>query len=174
MSDGPQEAAGSQEAAMATRLRAAMGRFATGVTVVTTVHEGVDHAMTANAVTSVSLDPPLVLVCVGVGSRFHDAVLGSGVWAVSVLGADQRSSATWLATPGRPLQGQLAPVPHHRGPHTGVAVLDGSLSALECRTVGTYPGGDHTIVVGEVLGVELPDQAGEALTYYRGGYGRLG
>ncbi len=153
--------------------RAALGRFATGVTVVSAVADGVDYAMTANAVTSVSLDPPLVLVCVYQDARFHDAVLASGEWGVSILAADARPSAVWLATHGRPLAGQLDPVPHHRGPVTGVALVDGSLATLECRTVATHPAGDHTVVIGEVVGVDLPDHAADPLTYFRGQYGRL-
>lgn len=153
--------------------RAAMGRFVTGVTVVSTVVDGADHAMTANAVTSVSLDPPLVLHCVQLDSRFHDAVVAAGVWGLSLLSADSRGAAHWLATAGRPLDGQLDPVPHHRGEVTGVALLDGSLATLECRTVASYPGGDHLIVVGEVVSIEVPQTVGDALVYYRGGYQRL-
>jgi len=153
--------------------RAALGRFATGVTVVSTVSDGIDYAMTANAVTSVSLDPPMVLVCVYQDARFHDAVLASGEWGVSILAADARPSAVWLATHGRPLAGQLDPVPHHRGPVTGVALVDGSLATLECRTVATHPAGDHTVVIGEVVAIDLPDHATDALTYYRGQYGRI-
>lgn len=153
--------------------RAALGRFATGVTVVSAVADGVDYAMTANAVTSVSLDPPMVLVCVYQDARFHDAVLASGEWGVSILAAEARPSAVWLATHGRPLAGQLDPVPHHRGPVTGVALVDGSLATLECRTVATHPAGDHTVVIGEVVGVDLPDHAADPLTYFRGQYGRL-
>lgn len=153
--------------------RAALGRFATGVTVVSAVADGVDYAMTANAVTSVSLDPPMVLVCVYQDARFHDAVLASGEWGVSILAADARPSAVWLATHGRPLAGQLDPVPHHRGPVTGVALVDGSLATLECRTVATHPAGDHTVVIGEVVGVDLPDHAADPLTYFRGQYGRI-
>jgi flavin reductase (DIM6/NTAB) family NADH-FMN oxidoreductase RutF len=153
--------------------RAAMGRFVTGVTVVSTRIDGADHAMTANAVTSVSLDPPLVLHCVQLDSRFHDAVVAAGVWGLSLLAADARAAAQWLATAGRPLDGQLDPVPHRRGPATGVALIEGSLATVECRTVATYPGGDHLIVVGEVLSIDVPPTVGDALVYYRGGYQRL-
>ncbi len=154
--------------------RRAVGRFATGVTVVSTVVDGHHHAMTANAFTSVSLDPLLVLVCVENDSRFHDAVLERGEWGVSVLDDTARGTADWLATPGRPLIGQLDRVPHHRGPITGVALMDQSLSTLECRTEGVYPGGDHVIVVGEVLGAALaPDERGPLL-YHRSGYRTLG
>ena len=89
----------------------AVGRFATGVTVVTAVDGGLDHAMTASAFTSVSLDPMLVLVCVENEARFHDAIIAAGAWAVSILDASARPVAEWLATRGRPLHGQLDRIP---------------------------------------------------------------
>jgi flavin reductase (DIM6/NTAB) family NADH-FMN oxidoreductase RutF len=153
--------------------RRAVGRFATGVTVVSTVTGGHDHAMTANAFTSVSLDPLLVLVCVEQDARFHDAVLDAGHWGVSVLDESARGTAEWLATPGRPLVGQLDPVPHHRGPVTGVALVDAALATLECRTTDIHPGGDHVIVVGEVLGVELAPDGRGPLVYHRSSYRTL-
>ncbi|NHA68729.1 flavin reductase [Phycicoccus sp. CMS6Z-2] len=150
-----------------------MGRLAQGVTVVTTTSGGHDHAMTANSVTSVSLDPLLVLVCVETESRFHDAVLDAGVWGVSMLSLRQRPTSEWFATRGRPLHGQLDRAPFTRGEHTGVALLDDALAHLEVRTTSTHPGGDHVIVVGEVLGLTIPDTIGPALVYYRGRYGSI-
>lgn len=153
--------------------RRAIGRFASGVTVVSTFAGGHDHAMTANSLTSVSLDPVLVLVCVELDSRWWEAVEEAGVWGISVLPADARGAAEWLSSPGRPLIGQLDRVPHHRGEHTGVALLDGALATLECRTDTAHPAGDHAIVVGRVLGVHTPDRAQPALVHYRGRYGEL-
>jgi flavin reductase (DIM6/NTAB) family NADH-FMN oxidoreductase RutF len=150
--------------------RHAVGRFATGVCVVSTVVDGVDHAMTASAFTSVSLDPPLVLVCVELDSRFHDAVVEAGVWAVSVLDGTARGVADWLATRGRPLVGQLDPVPHRRGELTGAALPFQAVAWLECRTHARYPGGDHSILVGEVMGVELGSATAATLSYHRGQY----
>jgi flavin reductase (DIM6/NTAB) family NADH-FMN oxidoreductase RutF len=153
--------------------RRAVGRFATGVCVVTAVDGGADHAMTANAFTSVSLDPLLVLVCVETEARFHDAVLASGQWAVSILDGGARPVADWLATRGRPLHGQLDRIPFRRGPKTGAALLEQASAWLECRTQAVHPGGDHSIVVGEVLTVDVgPDEHG-ALLYHRSGYSRL-
>jgi flavin reductase (DIM6/NTAB) family NADH-FMN oxidoreductase RutF len=154
------------------RFRLAMGRFASGVTVLTTLTQGHDHAMTANAVTSVSMDPMLVLACVEVDARFHDAVTESGLWGISVLSADQRPTAEWLATQGRPLHGQLDRVPHHRG-STGVALLDGALATIECQTTAIHPAGDHSIVVGEVVSLGVAEHPGAALMYYRSRYGSL-
>lgn len=155
------------------RFRRAVGRFATGVCVVSTFAGGRDHAMTANAFTSVSLDPLLVLVCVEEDARFHDAVVEAGTWGVSVLDERARGAAEWLATPGRPLVGQLDPVPHHRGAVTGVALVDASLATLECRTTDVHQAGDHVIVVGHVIGVELAPDGHGPLIYHRSSYRAL-
>ena len=150
--------------------RRAMGRFATGVTVVTTRTRDLDHAMTASAITSVSLEPLLLLVCVEREARFHDAVVEAGIWGISVLSSHDRPGADWLATRGRPLHGQLDRIAHHPGQRTGVALLDGALSTLECRTTAVHLAGDHSIVVGEVVSVTIAAHPGDALLYYRGGY----
>ena len=155
------------------RFRQAMGRLAAGVTVVTTTSDGHDHAMTADTLTSVSLDPLLVLVCVETEARWHDTVLAAGVFGVSVLAAEQRPLSEWFATRGRPLHGQLDRAPHHRGQRTGVALLDGSLMHLECRTTDVHPAGDHVIVVAEVVSIQLPDTVGPALVHFRGRYGSI-
>jgi flavin reductase len=155
------------------RFREGLSHFASGVTVVTTLQGGVDHAMTANAFTSVSLDPPLVLVCVEKSARFHQAVALSRYWGASVLAGPQVDIARWLATRGRPLEGQLEQIPHHRGEHTGAALLEAALCRVECRTWEMYDGGDHTIVVGEVVGVDVGDPTEDALMYFRSEFGRL-
>ena len=149
--------------------RRAVGRFATGVTVVTAVDGGLDHAMTANAFTSVSLDPLLVLVCVENEARFYDAITTAGAWAVSILDASARPAADWLATRGRPLHGQLDRIPFRRGV-TGAAILEQSTAWLECRTQAVHPGGDHTIVVGEVIALGLGEESNGALLYHRSRY----
>lgn len=153
--------------------REVAGRFATGIVVVSASLDGVDHAMTVNSFTSVSLDPVLVLFCSEKIARFHNAVLAAGSWAVSVLGADAEDTSRWLSTRGRPLQGQLADHPHHPGPRTGAPVLDNAIAAMECRTYDVYDGGDHSIIVGEVVGVgsHRPDVG--PLVYYQRKYHRL-
>lgn len=153
--------------------RLVMGRFATGVTILSAVAGGHDHAMTASALTSVSLDPLLVLTCVELDARFHDAIIESGVWGISILTAEQRPFADWLATRGRPLHGQLDRIPHRAGPRTGVALLEGSLATIECQTTAVHVAGDHSIVVGEVLSLDVDDDPGEALLTYRSRYGSL-
>ncbi|MBD5830232.1 reductase [Janibacter melonis] len=149
-------------------LRQAMSRLATGVCVVTTTVDGHDHAMTANAFTSVSLEPPLVLLCVRLDSGFQDAVSTARRWGVSVLAEEHRRVASWLSTPGRPLQGQLTRVPHHRG-ESGVVLLDGALATMECETVEEHVAGDHVIVVAEVIRADHAD-SGSPLVYYRSTY----
>jgi flavin reductase (DIM6/NTAB) family NADH-FMN oxidoreductase RutF len=153
--------------------RLAAGRFATGILVVSTSLEGVPHSMTVSAFASVSLEPPLVLFCAEKIARFHDAVLAAGTWAASVLDEDSEKLSRWLATRGRPLAGQLDGVAYHRGPLTGAPILDGALSALECQTTAVHDGGDHSIVVGEVIGVTAPRPDGRPLLHYSGQYRRL-
>ena len=152
--------------------RRAVGHFASGVTVVTTKVGGTDHAMTASAFTSVSLEPLLVLVCADKEARFRDAVLESGTWAVSILPVADRRAADWFAMKGRPLIGQLDRFPHRRD-LTGAALLDSAVAWLECRTHAVYDGGDHDIIVGEVLSAVEGDRDGVPLVYHRGRYGRL-
>lgn len=153
--------------------RLAAGRFPTGIAVVSTALDGVPHIMTVSAFTSVSLDPLLVLFCAEKVARFHDAVLAAGSWAVSVLDEDSEKVSRWLSTRGRPLEGQLDEIPYHPGPLTGAPILDSALSALECRTTAVHDGGDHSIVVGEVIGVTGPRSPGRPLLYYAGQYRRL-
>ena len=130
--------------------RRATGQFPGGIVVVTTSG---GHAMTVSAFASVSLEPPLVLFCAEKIARFHDAVLEAGAWAVSILAEDGEKTARWLATRGRPLEGQLDELAHHLGPATGAPLLDGALATLECQTYAVYDGGDHSIVVGLVTAV---------------------
>jgi flavin reductase (DIM6/NTAB) family NADH-FMN oxidoreductase RutF len=154
--------------------RTALGRFATGITIMSTLQSGVAHAMTASAFTSVSLDPPLVLVCVDKGVRMHDAVLECGYWAVSVLADSDRELAERFARSGRNLLSQFDGVATAAGPKTGCPLIEGALSWLECRTWATYDGGDHTIVVGEVISLSTNEAADPgALIYYAGQYREL-
>ena len=152
--------------------RRAAGRLPTGIVVVCTSLQGAGHAMTVSAFTSVSLDPLLVLFCAEKIARFHDAVLEAGAWSVSILDEDSEKTARWLATRGRPLDGQLDQIAHHPGPATGSPILDAALAALECRTTAVHDGGDHSIVVGEVVGVTEARDGGP-LIYFSGGYRRL-
>lgn len=146
--------------------RRVLARYATGVTVVTCVHDGLDHAMTANSFTSVSLDPPMVLVCVEDDSRFHEAITSVPTWSVSVLAEGQQGRARWFATRGRPLIGQFDSTPTRRSTATGALVLAEALATVDCRTVAVHRAGDHDIVVAEVLGLDLARPDVEPLVYW--------
>jgi flavin reductase (DIM6/NTAB) family NADH-FMN oxidoreductase RutF len=153
--------------------RRVAGRFTTGISVVATSHGGVDHAMTVSAFTSVSLHPVLVLICVEKITRFHEAVLASGSWTVSVLSDDAADVSRWFAEKGRPTGRQMADYAHHPGPSTGMPVLDQAMAVLECRTRAVYDGGDHDILLGDVVGVWADPAARRPLLYFEGGYRQL-
>ncbi|MGH3343112.1 MAG: flavin reductase family protein [Carbonactinosporaceae bacterium] len=169
----PEAGSGAAPEVTQEAFRQAAGRFATGIAIVTARSDGIDHAMTANAFTSVSLDPLLALVCVERDARFHDAVVGAGAWAVSVLPASAHEASVWFATRGRPLENQLENYPHVRGDRTGAAILEDALAFVECQTIAVHPGGDHSIVVGEVRSVGTPNPEAGPLVYFRGSYRSL-
>lgn len=152
--------------------RGALSRFASGVTVVTTIVDGVDHAMTASAFTSVSLDPPLILICVDHRNRFHRAVSVASAWGISILAEEGRKESAWFAHSGRPLESQFDGIAHHRG-STGVPLLDNSLAWLECQTTESLMTGDHTILVGRVVDARVNDGSDDPLLYYRSHYGTI-
>jgi flavin reductase len=141
------------------QLRTAFAAFATGVTVVTVGGE-TPHGMTANAFTSVSLDPPLVLVCVDLAARMHDVLARAEGFAVSVLAAHQEPVARHFASGDRPAGlAQFASVSWSPGPHTGAPLIAGALAWFECRRRGSYGGGDHSIFVGRLVSVVRHDHA---------------
>jgi len=150
-------------------LRDVLGRFATGITVVTSSGQ-LWHGLTANSFSSVSLDPPLVLFSVIRGSQMHDTVLANGVFAVSILGAGQEHVARHFANSSRP-DGveQFDSVDWVPGPRTGAPLLVGALAWLECELDKVYDGGDHAIFLGRVLGLGR-STAREALLYFAGAY----
>lgn len=145
------DGAGPTGVAATDAFRAAMGRLPAGVVVVAVRWRGMDHAMTASAVTSVSLDPPMLLVCVHEDARLREALDDVGTWTVSVLADDQGPVADWLASPGRPAIGQLDRVPHVRAPWSGAAWVSGAAAWFECRTAQIVRAGDHDVVVADVL-----------------------
>lgn len=133
-------------------LRAVLARFATGVTVITVGGKN-PHAMTANAFSSVSLDPPSVLCSVGHGAVMHGALTSAGHFAVNILSAEQEQLARHFADEKRTLgPAQFDGVPWTAGAETDAPLLSGSLAWLECELSATHAFGDHTIFVGTVLG----------------------
>lgn len=149
-------------------LREVMAQFATGVTVLT-AHGEKGHGMTANAFTSVSLDPPMVLCCVAHTARMHDAILGAGGFGVSVLSAEQEDVARYFTNRSRPVgMAQFEQVDWFPGRHTGAPLLAGSLAWLECDIAEVYAGGDHSIFLGTV--VSASRGGGDALLFHGGAF----
>lgn len=148
--------------------RAAIGRLPAGVAVVALRWRDVDYAMTASAVASVSLHPPLLLFCVHEDARFREALDAVDGWALSVLSDTAAGTADWLASPGRPAVGQLTRVPHRAGAVTGAPLVDDAAAWFECRTSAIHRAGDHDIVVGEVLTVAQGPAAAGGLVHLRG------
>ena len=151
--------------------RHAMGRFATGVTLITTHLDDELHGMTANAVTSLSLDPMMVLVCVDKTADTHDILSKAGVFAVNILNRSQAHLSNRFAKKEFDGAHGLDEVPHGFAV-TGSPIIEGAIAYLDCRTAMEHHGGDHTIFIGEVLEVkELSEDA--PLVFYRGKYGEF-
>jgi flavin reductase (DIM6/NTAB) family NADH-FMN oxidoreductase RutF len=149
--------------------RSVLGRFASGITVVTTRDaEGHDVGMTVSAFSSVSLNPPLIQISVDHESSLFAALSQSPLFGVSILAAEQEALSRRFATAEstRRFDG----IGYKRG-ETGVVLLDDALAHLECRVVAQHATGDHTIFVGQVEGAESSN--GRPLLYYRGGYAQL-
>nr|WP_221185271.1 flavin reductase family protein [Flexivirga oryzae] len=147
-----------------------MGCLATGVCVITTLADGNDVAMTANSVTSVSLEPPLILVCIAKTARFREAIIESGRWGVSILDASSHELSTELARAGRDRAGQLERVLFERGRETGVALISSSVAHLECVTTAVHTAGDHDIVIGAVKSLAQAGAGKHPLLFHRGRY----
>lgn len=153
--------------------RKAMGCFATGVTIITVDLDGEVHGMTANAFTSVSLDPMLVLVCVDHSTRTHSHLHQKKRFGINVLGEDQRAISEYYARPDRSHEHAEteAGAQFDRTKH-GTPMLRGSLAYLECRLHSSEEAGDHTIFVSEVEDVVVRE--GEPLLFFRGKYRKVG
>jgi flavin reductase (DIM6/NTAB) family NADH-FMN oxidoreductase RutF len=149
-------------------LRRVMSHFATGVTVVTTHDgEGRCYGLTANAVCSVSLDPPLILVCVDKRAESHPAFELSQAFVVNILGEGQEELSRRFAVSGGE---KFVGLPCRNG-GTGAPILEGSLAYVECRVVAAHDAGDHTIYIGEVESADTGD--GHPLLFFRGRYHQL-
>jgi flavin reductase (DIM6/NTAB) family NADH-FMN oxidoreductase RutF len=134
-----------------TDFRNALGVFATGVTVITT--QGVEHpfGMTANAFSSVSLDPPLVLVCVIKGTVGEESIERNGVFAVNILGDEHEPISRYFSSKDRPRgPDAFREIPHSFGV-TGSPILEGAAGFLDCRVHAAHEAGDHIIFIGEVM-----------------------
>lgn len=152
--------------------RGAMGLFATGVTVITVDQESEIHGMTANAFTSVSLDPQLVLVCVDHRARTHAHLHAKKRFGINVLSEAQRSISEYYArATEKHQQAEEAGASFERTWH-GTPVLQGALAYLECRLQSAHDAGDHTIFIAEVEDVVVRE--GDPLLFFRGKYRKIG
>ena len=150
-------------------LRRVMGHFATGVTVITTLRaSGEIHGLTANAFTSLSLEPPLVIVCVDKKAESYPCFDESRIFTVNILSAEQEGvSRRFAVSGGEKFQG----ISYRTGAN-GAPILDNTLGYIECKVTASHDGGDHTIYIGEVEQAEVHEA--KPLLFFRGGYREIG
>lgn len=142
----------------------AMSHFASGVTIVTTELEGKPFGMTVASFASLSLHPPLVLVCIEKSVKTHDAITSAGRFAVSILGAEQDGLSNRFASR---IDDKFEGTEVERG-ELGIPMIANALTSLECYLHAQLSGGDHTIFVGEVAAIRT--RTGAPLLYFRSGY----
>jgi flavin reductase (DIM6/NTAB) family NADH-FMN oxidoreductase RutF len=149
--------------------RRVLGHWVTGVAVVAARNsDGQPCGLTANAVASLSLQPPLVLACIDHTADSHDCIRAAGAFSVNILSSDQERLARRFAA--WDLHEKFAGIAFHSSA-SGAPILDDALAWIDCRLYNTIPGGDHTIFIGEVLDGDARE--GAPLLYYRSGYGRF-
>lgn len=154
--------------------RRVLGHFATGVTIVTTLDEGGEPSgLTASSFTSVSLHPPLVLVCVAHNAQSYPALRDRGRFAVNILGADQEVLSRRFATAPTARGSEKFEGIAYKTGEFGVPVLEDALAVVVCTIAHAYPGGDHTIFVGRVEAAASRGDPTDPLLYYRGRYRQL-
>jgi flavin reductase len=149
--------------------RDAVGGFATGVNVITT--KGEDHAygMTASAFSSVSLDPPLILICVGTSGLGSEVIRQNGVFAVNILTAEQEPLSRYFASKDRPKGLDAFRGVPHREEVSGSPILEGAAGFLDCKLHAVHEAGDHLIFIGEVLALGVEADS-EPLLFHGGQY----
>jgi flavin reductase (DIM6/NTAB) family NADH-FMN oxidoreductase RutF len=149
-------------------IRHVMGHFATGVTIITTKDEGgAPNGITANAFASLSLDPPLVLVCIDKKANCYHCFEESKLFAVNFLGEHQEHISTRFATKGVE---KFEGIAWHAG-HEGLPLLEEAIGYIECVVTDTYEGGDHTIYLGRIVAAEATGD--RPLLFFKGKYRRL-
>jgi flavin reductase (DIM6/NTAB) family NADH-FMN oxidoreductase RutF len=137
----------------AREFRDALGSFATGITVITTMGSEHPYGMTANAFSSVSLDPPLVLVCVIKGTEGAETIEKNGVFAVNVLAADQEPISRYFASKDRPRGWEGFKQISHSTAASGSPIIDGTTCFFDCRLHASHEAGDHVVFIGEVMAI---------------------
>ncbi|MBO9347308.1 MAG: flavin reductase [Chloroflexus sp.] len=148
--------------------RQTMSHFASGVTVVTTALGDRLAGLTVSSFASLSLNPPLVLICIDHNAASHDVIAAAGQFAVNILAEDQEYLSRRFAMHDG---AKFTPHSFMMSPN-GLPLLNGVLAQIECRLYDKLPGGDHTIFVGEVIAARV--FGGRPLLYYRSGYHQLG
>jgi flavin reductase (DIM6/NTAB) family NADH-FMN oxidoreductase RutF/DNA-binding GntR family transcriptional regulator len=151
-----------------TVFRRVISNFMSGVVVITTTHDGVPHGMTVSAVSSLSLDPPMLLVCLNASSATQEAVRAAGRFAVNILAEHQGHVAEQFARPGA--EDKFTGLALRDG-STGVPVLPGALATVECRVVEVVSGGTHRVFLAEAVHAEATE--GSPLAYFRGRFGKF-
>lgn len=152
--------------------RDAMGTFATGVTVVAVEYDDVVRGMTANAFLSLSLHPPMLLVCIDESASMYPIFQVAESFSVNILAADQRRVSQSFAEKGEKTL-EMGGHPHRRG-KTGAPILEGILSWAECRIEARHVGGDHLIVVGRVTDFKVERPDADPLIFFKGQYRGIG
>jgi len=148
--------------------RAALGRFASGITVVTSIdHEDRFHGMTVSAFCSVSLEPSLILVCISKDTCSHQSIAEGKKFVVNILSEEQEELSERFAAP---IDDKFSETEYTKSAN-GLPLINGALANLECRLVHSYEGGDHTIYVGEIENVTLA--GGNPLIHFRGDYKQI-
>jgi flavin reductase (DIM6/NTAB) family NADH-FMN oxidoreductase RutF len=146
--------------------RQTVGQFVTGVTVIATENADTIHAMTANSFTSLSLDPPLVLFCVGRHTKMGSLIRESGRFSINILSRDQRDVSSYFAGAWK----QADPPAFSFTTWEAVPRLDRCAATLACAVHAIHEGGDHWIVIGRVVAVDRPDPAAVPLVFFGGRY----
>lgn len=149
------------------RFKLAMSHFASGVTVVTTEHDGRPYGLTVASFASLSLHPPLVIVCIEKNVRSHDAIAAAGKFAVNILAASQSDVSNRFASKS---EDKFEGFTIARG-RNALPLIPGAICTIECGLHQQLPGGDHSIFVGEVLDINTAE--GAPLVYYRSGYRQI-
>ncbi|MES2359528.1 MAG: flavin reductase family protein [Gemmatimonadota bacterium] len=148
--------------------RAVMGRFASGVTVVTATDDaGSAYGMTVSAFASVSLQPPLVVMCIDHTASLHDTLANAPYFAVNILASTQEPIARRFAETGAQRFEGIG----YRNGENGVPILNDVLAFVECKRVSSTEAGDHTVIIGETVAASMRDA--RPLLYYRGGFAQL-
>jgi flavin reductase (DIM6/NTAB) family NADH-FMN oxidoreductase RutF len=161
------EPIGSAASAPAASFKQVLSRWASGVSVVTTAHDGLLYGLTVSSFSSLSLDPPLILVCLHNSNRMPEMIRQSGGFAVSILGDDQREASNYFARPGREPTPGFTEV-DGAWTASGQPVVHGALAHLACALHELIPQGDHTIAIGRVVETAVRD--GSPLVYFDRAY----